>query len=123
MRVQGVFQNSVQEVVHGMFDFDVLGDQVLGLDLDEIFLQKHELIESEWFALILGKRDESDLGDLLKVALDSVFDDVVDVDDQLFESSQTVVHVFEVGVDVHTSPGQSDHSWSQFELQIINMRT
>lgn len=116
MRVQGVFEDGVQEIVHCVFDFDILGNQILGLDLDEILLQKHELVESEGFALILGQRDESDLGNLLEVALDSVFDDVVDVDDQLFESSQTVVHVFQIGVDVHAGPGQSDHSWSQFEF-------
>jgi hypothetical protein len=70
---------------------------------------------------VIGEIDQKDFGDLFQVVLDTVLDDVIDRDDQLVELVQTLVDVLQVGVDVHGSPCEGDHSWSELKLEIFEM--
>jgi hypothetical protein len=69
----------------------------------------------------LWKVDEDGLGQALEVVLNSVLHDVVDVDDQLLELVQSLMNVGQVSINVHRSPSQSDHTWSQLVFQIFQV--
>jgi hypothetical protein len=42
--------------------------------------------------------------------------DVVDIDDELLKFGQALMHVIQVPVDIHRSPGKSHHTRTQFVL-------
>ncbi len=69
----------------------------------------------------MGERDKRHFGDVLEIVFDTVLDDVVHVYDQLFQFVEALVHVGQIGVDVHGGPSQGRHPWMQFQLHVCNM--
>lgn len=119
--VELVGADSLDEVFHSTFNFVVLRLEFLRLVLDPDLLHLHEVIESEGLS-ILREVDQDSLGQSLEVVLNSVLHDIVDVDDQLLELSQALVHVMQVAVDVHGSPGEGDHAWPELVLKVFQVR-
>ena len=113
--------DGLDKILDGTFDLVVLALELLRLFLDPLLLHLDELIKSEGLG-ILWKVDKDSLGKRLEVVLNSVFHDVVDVDDQLLEFGQTGVDVSKVSINVHGGPGKSNHTGSQFVLQILEVR-
>jgi hypothetical protein len=69
----------------------------------------------------LWKVDQHGFGKTLKVVLDSVLHDIIDVNDKLFKLSKTLMNMVEISVNVHGSPGEGNHTWSKFVLKILEM--
>lgn len=66
--------------------------------------------------------DEHNLRDSLQVIFDSVLDNIIDVDDELFEFLESLVHVGQIALDVHGCPSQCDHTRSEFKVKIFDVR-
>lgn len=120
MLIELVRADGLNEILDGAFDFVVLALQLLRFFSDPLFLHLDELIKSEGLS-VLWQVDEDCLGETLKVVLDSVLHDVVDVDDQLLELGESLMDVVEVAIDVHGGPGESYHTWSQLVLKIFKV--
>jgi len=98
--VQGVAEDGSEEVIDSGLDFEVLGHEISGVFLDKLLLHSHKFFQRKGLAF-LGKVHQKDLGDGLEVVFNSVFNDIVDVDNQLLELAETLVHVLQESVDVH----------------------
>jgi hypothetical protein len=120
MLIKLIGADGLDEILNGTFNFVVLGLQLLGFNSDPIFLHLNELFKSVGLS-ILRKVDKDGLGQALEVVLNSVLHDVVDVDDQLLELVQSLMNVGQVSINVHRSPSQSDHTWSQLVFQIFQV--
>jgi hypothetical protein len=120
MLIKLVRANGLNQILDSSFDLLVLAPELLGLLLDPLLLHLDELLESEGLR-ILGQVDKHGLGERLEVVLDTVLHDVVDVDDQLLELVQSLMNVGQVSINVHRSPSQSDHTWSQLVFQIFQV--
>jgi hypothetical protein len=118
--VQLVGANSLDQVLDGALDLVVLALEFLGLFSDPDLLHFDEVVQGEGLG-VLGQVDEHGLGEGLQVVLNSVFHDVVDVDDQLLELGESLVDVVQVAIDVHGGPGKGHHTWSEFVLQVLKM--
>jgi hypothetical protein len=112
--------NGLNKIFNCSFNFDVLGLELLGLNSDPVLLHLDELLQCVGLG-VLWKVDEDGLGQALEVVLNSVLHDVVDVDDQLLELVQSLMNVGQVSINVHRSPSQSDHTWSQLVFQIFQV--
>lgn len=110
----------MEEVVHGVFNFNILGDQFVSLGLDVVFLHLDEAVQAHRL-VSLGELDERLFAHLFKVVFNSIFNDVIDVDDQLLKLLEAVVDVLQIGIDVHGGPGESDHSGSEFEFEVLDV--
>ena len=110
----------MNKIFNCSFNFDVLGLELLGLNSDPILLHFDELFECVGLG-VLWKVDEDGLGQALEVVLNSVLHDVVDVDDQLLELVQSLMNVGQVSINVHGSPSQGDHTWSQLVFEIFEV--
>ena len=120
MLVKLIGADGLNEIFNCTFDLVVLGLELLGLLSDPLFLHFDELVKSEGLS-ILWEVDKNGLGKTLEVVLNSVLHDIVDVDDELLELGKTLMNVVEVAIDVHGSPGQGDHTWSELVLKIFKM--
>ena len=80
----------------------------------------NELIKSKGLG-ILWKVYQNGFGKTLKVVLDSVLHDIIDVNDKLFKLSKTLMDMMEISINVHGSPGKGNHTWSKFVLKILEM--
>jgi len=118
--VQLVGANGLDQVVDGSFDLVVLALELLGLLSDPDLLHFDEVVEGEGLG-VLWQVDEHSLGEGLQVVLNSVLHDVIDVDDQLLELGKSLVDVVQVSINVHGGPGEGDHTWSEFVLQVLKM--
>jgi hypothetical protein len=98
--VELVRANGLNQVFNCAFNFVVLGAELLGLDSDPLLLHLDEFVKSVGLS-VLGQVDKDGLGEGLEVVLNSVFHDVIDVDDELFELGQALVDVVKVAVNVH----------------------
>jgi hypothetical protein len=72
---------------------------------------------------VRGKVNEFNLGDGLEVVFNTIFDDIVDGNDELLEFAETFVDVLEVSIDVHRSPGEGEETGSKLEFEIFNVRS
>ena len=79
-----------------------------------------ELVKSEGLG-ILWKVDQNGFGKALEVVLDSVLHDIIDVNDKLLKLSKTLMNMVEISINVHGSPGEGNHTWSEFVLEILEM--
>jgi hypothetical protein len=109
MGIEFVEHDGVDKIVDGSLDFLILRHKEVGVLGNMIFLSLDELFQRHWLGVI-GKVDKKDLGDLLEVVLNTVLDDVIDGDDQLVEFVKALMNVFKITVNVHGSPGKSNHS-------------
>ena len=121
MLVKLVRANGLNEILDSALDLVVLRLELLGLLSDPFRLHLNELIKGESLG-ILRKVDQNSLRETLEVVLNSVLHDVVDVNDQLLELGETVMHMGQISIDVHGSPGESNHTWSELVLKIFKMR-
>jgi len=118
--IQGIAENSSEEIVYSGFDLEILGHQVSGVFLNEFLLHSDELFQRKRLAF-LGKVDQEDLGDSLEVVFNSVFNDIIDVDDQLLKLAETLVDVLQESIDIHGGPGQCQHTGSELEFEIFGV--
>ena len=121
MLVKLVRADGLDKILNSSFDLVVLRLELLGLFSDPFGLHLNKLVKSEGLG-ILRKVYENGLGETLEVVLNSVLHDVVDVDDQLLKLGESLMDVGQVSIDVHGSPGESNHTWSQLVLKIFKMR-
>jgi hypothetical protein len=121
MLVELVRADSLDEILNCAFNLEVLGLELLRLFLDPFLLHLDEVIKSEGLG-ILRKVDQDSLGERFEVVLNTVLHDVINVDDQLLKLSEALMNVVKVTINVHGSPGKSDHTGSQFVLKIFEMR-
>jgi hypothetical protein len=70
---------------------------------------------------ILWEIDQNSLGKTLKVVLDSILHDIIDVNDKLFKLSKSLMDMEEISVNVHGGPCEGNHTWSEFVLEILEM--
>jgi hypothetical protein len=120
MLIELIRTDSLNEIFNSSFNFVVLRLEFLGLFGDPFRLHLDELIKSEGLG-ILWKVDQNCFGKALKVVLNSVLHDIIDVNDELLKLSKTLVNVLEISIDVHGSPGECNHTWSEFILKILKM--
>mmetsp|Transcript_40210 Transcript_40210/g.45990 ORF Transcript_40210/g.45990 Transcript_40210/m.45990 type:complete len:334 (-) Transcript_40210:699-1700(-) len=120
MGIQLVGTDGSQQIIDRIFNFDVLADQQLGLGADSLFLHLDKVVEGNRLTII-GQTHKHNLGDGLQVVLNTIFDDIVDADDQLLQLVESGVNMMQVAIDVHGSPSQGDHTGSQLVLQIFQM--
>jgi hypothetical protein len=66
----------------------------------------------------VGQGNQGDFGDVLQIVFNPVFDDVVDVDDELLEFVEALVDVVEVGVNVHAGPSEGGHAGVELEFHV-----
>jgi hypothetical protein len=83
-------------------------------------LHLDKLVKSECLS-ILWEIDQNSLGKTLKVVLDSVLHDIIDVNDKLFKLSKSLMDMEEISVNVHGGPCEGNHTWSEFVLEILEM--
>jgi hypothetical protein len=121
MLIKLVRADGLDKILNCTFNLEVLGLELLGLFLDPFLLHLDEVIKSEGSG-ILRKVDQDSLGEGLEVVLNTVLHDVIDVDDQLLKLGKSLMNVVEITIDVHGSPGKSDHTGSQLVLKILEMR-
>jgi hypothetical protein len=100
MLVKLVRANSLNQVLDCAFNFVVLASKFLAFNGNPLFLHFYEFVKSVSLGF-LGKINQNSLGESLQVVFNTVFHDVIDVDDQLFKFSQTLVNVVEIAVNVH----------------------
>jgi len=121
MLVQLVGANRLDQILDGLLNLVILRLELLTFGGDPAFLHLHELVEGVG-ARILGQVDKHCFGQRFQVVLNSILHNVVDVDNKLFELGKTCVHVSQVTVDVHRSPGEGDHTRAQLVLEIFKVR-
>jgi hypothetical protein len=93
--IQRVQQYRLDQIVDGPLDLHVLTRQKVLLLIDVLLLHTDEVLQ--WVRHVLVRqRDEGDLADVAQVVFDTVFDYVVDVDDQLLEFVEALVDVVQV---------------------------
>jgi hypothetical protein len=119
--IQGIAENGSEEIIDSSFDFKVLGHQVSGVFLNEFLLHPDEFFQRKRLAF-LRKVNQKDLGDGLEVVFNSVFNDIVDVNNQLFKLAEALVDVLQESIDIHGGPGQSQHTGSELEFEIFSVR-
>jgi hypothetical protein len=119
--VELVVEDNQKQVIHGSFHLQVFAGEVVSLLVDILFLRAHKGLEGKGHVLV-GKRDQGHLRNVLQVDFYSIFNYVVHVDDQLLQLVEALVDVVEIRVDVHRSPGQGRHSRMKLELHICDMR-
>jgi hypothetical protein len=100
MLVKLIRANCLDKIFDSSFDLVVLGLEFLGFLSDPLFLHLDELIESEGLG-ILWEVDKNGLGETLKVVLNSVLHDIVDVDDELLKLGKTLMNMVEITINVH----------------------
>jgi hypothetical protein len=83
-------------------------------------LHLDKLVKSECLS-ILWEIDQNSLGKTLKVVLDSILHDIIDVNDKLFKLSKSLMDMEEISVNVHGGPCEGNHTWSEFVLEILEM--
>jgi len=120
MLIKLIGADCLNEIFDCTLDLVVLRLELLGLFSDPLFLHLDEFVKSESLS-ILRKVDENGLGKTLKVVLDTVLHDVVDIDDKLLQFGKALMDVVQISINVHGSPGKGHHTWSQFVLQILKM--
>ena len=120
MLIKLIRANGLDQILDGTFDLIVLALEFLRLLSDPFLLHLDELIKSEGLG-ILWKVDEDSLRKTLEVVLNTVLHDVVDVDDELLKLGESLMNVMKVAINVHGSPGEGDHTWSQLVLKILKM--
>jgi hypothetical protein len=118
--VQLVRANGLDQVIDGSLDLVVLTHELLGLFFNPDLLHFDEVVEGKGLG-VLWQVDKNGLGEGLQVVFNSVLHDVVDVDDQLLELGKSLMDVVQVSINVHGSPGEGDHTWSEFVLQVLKM--
>ena len=121
MLVQLVGADCLDEVLDSAFDFVVLAAELLRLNGNPIFLHLDECIKSVSLG-ILGQVNEHSLGEGLEVVLNTVFHDVIDIDNELLKLGKTLVNVVKVTIDVHRGPGESTHTGAELVLKIFKVR-
>jgi hypothetical protein len=121
MLIELVGTNGLDQILYSSFNLEVLGLKLLRLFLDPFLLHLDELIKSESLG-ILRKVNQDCLREGLKVVLNTILHDVVNVDDQLLKLSKALMNMVKIAIDVHRSPGKSNHTRSQFILKILEMR-
>jgi len=82
MLVKLVRADSLDEIFNCSLDLVVLRLELLRLLSDPLLLHLNEFVKSEGLS-VLWKVDKNSLRKTLEVVLDSVFHDIIDVDDQL----------------------------------------
>lgn len=118
--IQRILHDSLEEIVDGPLDLDILAHEKLGLGLDMLLLLLHEGVEAHSPA-VLRQLDQDHLKNELEIVLDPVIYDIVDCDDQLFQLVEAELHLLEESVDVHRGPGESDHTRLKFEVEVFNV--
>jgi hypothetical protein len=121
MLIELVRADSLDEILYSSLNLEVLGLELLGLFLDPLLLHLDELIKSEGLG-ILGKVDQDSLGERFEVVLNTVLHDIIDVNNQLFKLGEALMNVIEITIDVHGSPGEGNHTGSEFVLEIFQVR-
>jgi hypothetical protein len=121
MLIELVGANGLDQILYSSFNLEVLGLKLLRLFLDPFLLHLDELIKSESLG-ILRKVNQDCLREGLKVVLNTILHDIVNVDDQLLKLSKALMNMVKIAIDVHGSPGKSNHTRSQFVLKILEMR-
>lgn len=121
MLIKLVRANGLNQILNSSFNLLVLGDKFLRLNRDPVLLHLNKLLKSVSVG-ILGQVNEHGLGESLKVVLNTVFHDVVDIDNKLLQLGKTLMNVVQVAINVHGSPGKSDHTWSQLVFKILKVR-
>ena len=71
--------------------------------------------------VFMGEKNKRDCVDVFEIVFDKILDDVVDVNDQLFQFLEALMHVSQIGVDFHGGSSQGRHPWMQFQLHVCNM--
>lgn len=98
--VELVGANSLDEIINSSFNLVVLASKLLRLNGDPFFLHLYKLVKSVSLS-ILRQVNQDSLGEGFKVVLDSVFHNIIDVNDELFEFGKTLVHMGQVAINVH----------------------
>lgn len=120
MLVKLVGANCLDQIFDSLLNLVILRFELLTFGGDPALLHLNELVEGVGAGL-LGQVDEHCFGQGLQVVLNSILHNVVDVDNKLFELGKTRVHMCQVTVDVHGSPGEGNHTWAQFVLEIFKV--
>jgi len=118
--VELVGADSLDEIINSSFNFVVLASKLLRLNGDPFFLHLYKLVKSVSLS-ILRQVNQDSLGEGFKVVLDSVFHNIIDVNDELFEFGKTLVHMGQVAINVHWGPGERDHTGAEFVLEIFQV--
>jgi len=100
MLVKLIGANCLDKILDSTFDLVVLRLEFLGLLSDPLFLHLDEFVESEGLG-ILREVDKNGLGKTLKIVLNSVLHDIVDVDNELLELGKTLMNMMEIAINVH----------------------
>lgn len=119
--VKLVGANGLDQILDSAFNLVVLAIKFLGLDGDPLLLHLNELIEGESTG-VLGQVNKNGLGESLQVVLNTVLHDVVDVNNELLELGESLMHVVQVAIDVHRSPGEGHHTGAKLVLEILKVR-
>jgi hypothetical protein len=121
MLIELVRADGLDKILNSSFNLEVLGLELLRLFLDPLLLHLDEVIKSEGLG-ILRKVDQDSLGKRFKVVLNTVLHDVIDVNNQLFKLGEALMNMVKIAINIHGSPGESNHTGSQFVLKILEMR-
>jgi hypothetical protein len=100
MLIQLVRANSLDQVLNCTLDFLILGLKFLRLVTDPILLHFDKIVKGECLS-ILRQVNKDCLGERLKIVLNTVLHDVVDVDNQLLQLGKTLVDVMEITINIH----------------------
>ena len=121
MLVKLIRANCLNQILNSALYLLVLRFKLLRLISDPSLLHLYKVVKSEGLC-ILRKVDKDCLGEGLKVVLNSVLHDVVDVDYKLFKLCKTLMDVMEVAINVHGGPCQGNHTWAEFVLKVFEVR-
>ena len=100
MLIKLIRTDSLNKILDCSFNLIVLASKFLTFNSNPLLLHFNKFIESVGLGF-LWKVNKNGLGKCLQVVLDTVLHNVVDVYDQLFEFSKTLVHVVQVTINVH----------------------
>ena len=120
--VELVLTDSLEKIFDSTFDFKVLASKLLGSGLNPVFLHVDELGQGEGRASS-GQVNQDSLRKGLKIVLDTVLHDIVDVNDQLVQLGKTLVNMLEETFNIHRGPSKTADTRSETSLEIINVRS
>jgi len=108
--VQLVDGYRLDQILHGIFHLQVLALKECGLLSDMLLLHLHKFLDGE--RLCIWQVNKQCLGDDLEVLLNTVLNDVIDIFYRLLQLAKNRVDMGLISINIHTSPGKSDHSRS-----------
>lgn len=84
MFLQWIGDNSLEKIIYSSFDLNILGYQEISSGFNKVFLHLNETVKSEGFT-VLRKHHKGHFTDTFKVIFNSIFNDIIDVDDELLK--------------------------------------